>query len=171
MPFRYAWPAELDLMARLAGMSLRERWGGWKREPFTSDSTQHVSVWAKRVAILDDRGWSLLGRRFRSGSALLGRLGLPLQQPIENAGPVELECVLASPLGHRGPLLAGHGHCEVERVSDRSRTTHWNDHRGIADGLSDPARRGGDHRPATGQHLLHQRDAESLDELCPRLAR
>lgn len=44
-PFRYVWPAELDLMARLAGMSLRERWGGWKREPFTSESTSHVSVW------------------------------------------------------------------------------------------------------------------------------
>jgi SAM-dependent methyltransferase len=47
MPFRYVWPAELDLMARLAGMSLRERWSGWKREPFTSESRQHVSVWEK----------------------------------------------------------------------------------------------------------------------------
>ena len=47
MPFRYVWPSELDLMARLAGMTLRERWGGWKREPFTSDSTKHVSVWEK----------------------------------------------------------------------------------------------------------------------------
>jgi len=47
MPFRYAWPAELDLMAQLAGMSLRERWGGWKREPFTSESRKHVSVWQK----------------------------------------------------------------------------------------------------------------------------
>jgi SAM-dependent methyltransferase len=47
MPFRYVWPAELDLMARLAGMALRERWSGWKREPFTSDSTTHVSVWEK----------------------------------------------------------------------------------------------------------------------------
>jgi SAM-dependent methyltransferase len=47
MPFRYVWPAELDLMARLAGMTLRERWGGWKREPFTSESTKHVSVWEK----------------------------------------------------------------------------------------------------------------------------
>ena len=46
-PFRYVWPAELDLMARLAGMSLRERWAGWKGEPFTSDSTSHVSVWKK----------------------------------------------------------------------------------------------------------------------------
>ena len=45
VPFRYAWPAELDLMAQLAGMRLRERWGGWKREPFTSDSRQHVSIW------------------------------------------------------------------------------------------------------------------------------
>jgi SAM-dependent methyltransferase len=47
MPFRYVWPSELDLMARLAGMTLRERWSGWKREPFTSDSTGHVSVWEK----------------------------------------------------------------------------------------------------------------------------
>jgi SAM-dependent methyltransferase len=47
MPFRYVWPSELDLMARLAGMTLRERYGGWKREPFTSDSTRHVSVWEK----------------------------------------------------------------------------------------------------------------------------
>jgi SAM-dependent methyltransferase len=46
-PFRYVWPAELDLMARLAGMELVERWSGWKREPFTSDSRQHVSVWEK----------------------------------------------------------------------------------------------------------------------------
>jgi SAM-dependent methyltransferase len=47
VPFRYAWPAELDLMAQLAGMRLRERWSGWKREPFTSDSRVHVSVWEK----------------------------------------------------------------------------------------------------------------------------
>jgi SAM-dependent methyltransferase len=47
MPFRYVWPAELDLMARIAGMTLRERWSGWKREPFTSESTKHVSVWEK----------------------------------------------------------------------------------------------------------------------------
>jgi SAM-dependent methyltransferase len=45
IPFRYVWPAELDLMARLAGMTLRERWSGWQREPFTSESTKHVSVW------------------------------------------------------------------------------------------------------------------------------
>jgi hypothetical protein len=49
-PFRYVWPAELDLMARLAGMSLRERWSGWNREQFTSDSTTHVSVWQKPAA-------------------------------------------------------------------------------------------------------------------------
>ena len=47
VPFRYVWPSELDLMARLAGMTLRERWSGWKREPFTSDSAMHVSVWEK----------------------------------------------------------------------------------------------------------------------------
>jgi SAM-dependent methyltransferase len=47
IPFRYVWPAELDLMARLAGMTLRERWSGWTREPFTSESRSHVSVWEK----------------------------------------------------------------------------------------------------------------------------
>ncbi len=47
IPFRYAWPSELDLMAQLAGMSLHERWSGWKREPFTSESRKHVSVWEK----------------------------------------------------------------------------------------------------------------------------
>ncbi len=47
MPFRYVWPEELDLMARMAGMKLRERWSGWSREPFTNESTKHVSVWEK----------------------------------------------------------------------------------------------------------------------------
>lgn len=46
-PFRYVWPAELDLMARIAGMTLRERWSDWSRTPFTSDSRKHVSVWVK----------------------------------------------------------------------------------------------------------------------------
>jgi SAM-dependent methyltransferase len=49
-PFRYVWPSELDLMARLAGMRLRERWSGWKSEPFTSESRSHVSVWEKTVS-------------------------------------------------------------------------------------------------------------------------
>jgi SAM-dependent methyltransferase len=47
IPFRYVWPSELDLMAQLAGMSLRERWSGWGREPFTSESRKHVSIWEK----------------------------------------------------------------------------------------------------------------------------
>lgn len=46
-PYRYVWPAELDLMARLAGMRLRERWSDWTRKPFTSESTSHISVWEK----------------------------------------------------------------------------------------------------------------------------
>jgi len=41
------WPAELDLMARLAGMRQRERWSGWNREPFSSESRSNVSVWEK----------------------------------------------------------------------------------------------------------------------------
>jgi len=47
-PGRYLWPSELDLMARLAGMELRERWADWDRSPFTAESTKHVSVWEKK---------------------------------------------------------------------------------------------------------------------------
>jgi len=48
VPFRSVSPAELDLMARLAGMELRERWADWERSPFTAESTKHVSVWEKK---------------------------------------------------------------------------------------------------------------------------
>jgi hypothetical protein len=44
-PHRYVWPSELDLMARLAGMPLCERWSRWNREPFTNESRSHSSVW------------------------------------------------------------------------------------------------------------------------------
>ena len=44
---RYAWPSELDLMARIAGLRLRERWGGWTKTPFTSASANHISVYEK----------------------------------------------------------------------------------------------------------------------------
>jgi SAM-dependent methyltransferase len=47
IPFRYTWPAELDLMARLAGMRLEHRWADWDRAPFTSASEKHVSVWRR----------------------------------------------------------------------------------------------------------------------------
>jgi SAM-dependent methyltransferase len=47
VPFRYVWPSELDLMARIAGLRLRERCGGWRGEPFTAESRSHVSVWEK----------------------------------------------------------------------------------------------------------------------------
>jgi SAM-dependent methyltransferase len=50
IPFRYVWPAELDLMAQLAGLRLRDRWEGWSREPFTDESARHVSVWQKPVS-------------------------------------------------------------------------------------------------------------------------
>jgi SAM-dependent methyltransferase len=50
IPFRYVWPSELDLMAQLAGLSLRDRWADWNREPFTTDSRSHVSVWEKPTA-------------------------------------------------------------------------------------------------------------------------
>ncbi|AEW99237.1 putative methyltransferase (plasmid) [Streptantibioticus cattleyicolor NRRL 8057 = DSM 46488] len=50
VPFRYVWPAELDLMARLAGMRLRHRWEDWSRAPFTGESRKHVSVWEKPAA-------------------------------------------------------------------------------------------------------------------------
>jgi SAM-dependent methyltransferase len=44
---RYCWPSELDLMAQLAGLRLRERWANWKREPFTSESGQHISIYER----------------------------------------------------------------------------------------------------------------------------
>lgn len=47
IPMRYAWPSELDLMARMAGLELRERWAGWDRSPFTASSSGHVSVYAR----------------------------------------------------------------------------------------------------------------------------
>jgi hypothetical protein len=47
VPFRYVWPAELDLMARIAGMRPGSRWADWHRRPFTSSSRSHVSVWIK----------------------------------------------------------------------------------------------------------------------------
>ncbi|HEV7975853.1 class I SAM-dependent methyltransferase [Amycolatopsis sp.] len=47
IPFRYVWPAELDLMAEIAGLRPHERWDGWTRESFTNESRKHVSVWRK----------------------------------------------------------------------------------------------------------------------------
>lgn len=47
IPFRYAWPAEMDLMARIAGLQLKHRWSDWDRSGFTQDSIKHVSVWAR----------------------------------------------------------------------------------------------------------------------------
>lgn len=49
-PFRWVWPSELDLMARVAGMHLEHRWAGWREEPFTGESTGHVSVWRRGPA-------------------------------------------------------------------------------------------------------------------------
>lgn len=46
-PFRYVWPSELDLMARIANLKLKARWGGWQKEPLTCTSRYHVSVWEK----------------------------------------------------------------------------------------------------------------------------
>jgi SAM-dependent methyltransferase len=49
VPFRYVWPSELDLMARLAGLQLEHRWSDWDGAPFTDQSSSHVSVWRKPV--------------------------------------------------------------------------------------------------------------------------
>jgi SAM-dependent methyltransferase len=46
---RYAWPSELDLMARISGLRLRERWSTWRRDPFNSDSRSHISVFEKAI--------------------------------------------------------------------------------------------------------------------------
>ncbi len=77
-PFRYVWPSELDLMARIAGMSLRERWGDWTREPFTSQSTKHVSVWE----LPSDTLTRLVG----SGDARDHRVRIPVQRTARGGG-------------------------------------------------------------------------------------
>jgi SAM-dependent methyltransferase len=50
IPFRYTWPAELDLMAKIAGLELEFRWSDWRRAPFTGVSEKHISVWRKPSA-------------------------------------------------------------------------------------------------------------------------
>jgi hypothetical protein len=52
---RYAFPSELDLMARLAGLELRDRWSSWRRDPFTAESTGHISVYAKQPRAVRSR--------------------------------------------------------------------------------------------------------------------
>lgn len=49
IPFRYVWASELDLMAKIANLKLKARWGSWKKEPFTNTSRYHVSVWEKPI--------------------------------------------------------------------------------------------------------------------------
>jgi hypothetical protein len=48
-PYRYVWPSELDLMARVAGLRLRDRWGGWNREPFDPNGIGQIVVYEKPV--------------------------------------------------------------------------------------------------------------------------
>jgi SAM-dependent methyltransferase len=48
--YRYVWPSELDLMARLAGLRLAHRWAGWDRSPYTADSASQVAVYRKPPA-------------------------------------------------------------------------------------------------------------------------
>jgi hypothetical protein len=73
-PHRYVWPSELDLMAQLAGMRLRQRWSDWNRNEFTSDSRSHISVWQSPIDG-DSRHWVVHGHRpiaragLRSGAA------------------------------------------------------------------------------------------------------
>lgn len=53
LPMRYAWPAEIDLMAKLAGLELENRWGGWDRSSFTAKSDKHISLYRKRIGAAD----------------------------------------------------------------------------------------------------------------------
>jgi hypothetical protein len=61
-PYRYVWPAELDLMAQLAGLELCDRWADWMRSPFSIDSTDHVSVWRKPALGTECRSPGSAGR-------------------------------------------------------------------------------------------------------------
>jgi SAM-dependent methyltransferase len=107
MPFRYVWPSELDLMARLAGMTLRERWSGWGREPFTRDSTNHVSVWEKTAS--------------RHGSALLQRQPGPEPDEHDPAHPVEHPSDPRPPQHRPGPV---DGHAVQGQPAERHQAEH-----------------------------------------------
>ena len=66
IPFRYVWPAELDLMAQLAGLTLASRWANWQREEFTSSSASHLSVWTKPACNEDREPPATSGRPRRT---------------------------------------------------------------------------------------------------------
>jgi hypothetical protein len=68
IPFRYAWPAELDLMAKITGLALEFRWGDWQRAPFARVSEKHISVWRKPSA----RAWWRSRNRDRAVVSKLG---------------------------------------------------------------------------------------------------
>ena len=61
-PFRYVWPSELDLMAQLAGMTLRDRWGDWNRSPFTGEYKQRILAEADSATALPGGVGALLRR-------------------------------------------------------------------------------------------------------------
>src|SRR5918994_2132622 len=88
-PFRYVWPSELDLMARLAGMTLRERWADWDRAPFTSDSRSHVSVWEKTmepvVDVLEDPPMT---DQYLAGACNIGPAEIAMRRRAGHAGLV-----------------------------------------------------------------------------------
>jgi SAM-dependent methyltransferase len=156
LPFRYvAGRTRPDGAA--CGMSPRECWSDWKREPFTSDSRAHVSVWQKPAGFrLTERA---LGRP-RSGARAAGR----------RRASGRIEGMLPGPLGHHDPFIVGHGDRPIECGGDRGGGADRDDHRGVPDSLADSASAGGDHWTAAGQHLLHERDPECLNKLWPRLA-
>lgn len=106
----------------------------------------------------------------RTKSAL-GHLGEPLKQSVEDMRAVKLQRMSTSPLSHLSLVITGHGDRQIQRVGDRVRTANRNDHGSVADRLADPTSVGGDHWTTASQHLLHQGDAEGLDELRSRLAR
>jgi hypothetical protein len=80
---RYAWPAELDLIARLAGMQLEHRWSDWQRAPFTASGTEHISVHRRLSATFSwfQMGGSAAGGRFHRCRRPRGRSG-PCPRPV-----------------------------------------------------------------------------------------
>ena len=114
----------------------------------------------------------MTSRAQRLGGRELGHLGLhqPAEQPVQHQRAVELHRVVAGPVGQLLPILIRHLQGLVQGRGDRGRVVDRHDQGRVADRLADPAGVGGDHRTAAGQHLLHQGDAEGLDELRAGLA-
>ena len=95
-PFRYVWPAELDLMAWLAGLRLRDRWEGWQREPFTGESRRARVRVGEAGGVGAGRAAYASGRRSARLGSVLDSRGCPTSWPVPGAPAASSGCSCSS---------------------------------------------------------------------------